>query len=114
MAVRGQDLIVRAQILVDCLGLSRGLNDDDVHSEGILSVETGAEAGRKLGGGPQRVNAPKWEARLAYARAELIFLCDTATCVRARNIVDDQPKVDTKQPMVASPESAESVPTRDV
>ncbi|MNV86523.1 hypothetical protein D3C71_1805660 [compost metagenome] len=33
MAEAGQDLIILAQIFVDCLGFSRTFNDDDLHSD---------------------------------------------------------------------------------
>ena len=77
MSVRGQDLIVRAQIFVDCLGLSRGFDDDDVHSEIVLSGfgPGSGNAGRRItGGAPHPCQREAGASSCgAYAARELNF-----------------------------------------
>jgi hypothetical protein len=43
MAERGQDLVGRAQILIDCLGLRRRLDNDDIH---VIPMAYGENKGR--------------------------------------------------------------------
>jgi hypothetical protein len=73
VAVGGQDLIVRAQILVDCLGLSRGLDDDDVHA-GTLRANPGPKRAGNWGRDPA-LSTRAEEGSAPYLGCALIFPC---------------------------------------
>src|SRR5690606_19914585 len=69
MAETGQDFVVTAQIFVDCLGLSRGFDNDDVHGMGAGLLQRRG----KLGGGSGLVNHTTGAARRLRAAVVRLY-----------------------------------------